>query len=75
MAYYRLYFFDGGGSIENFREFELQHDLVAIRQAAEWRKEQTMELWTGVRMVKRWDQPGNRAGASCSTYSDTIQDL
>lgn len=55
MAYYRLYFFGGGGSIERFREFELQHDLAAIQQAAEWRKSQAMELWTGARMVKRWD--------------------
>lgn len=63
MAYYRLYFFDGSGSIEQFREFELHHDLVAIQQAAEWRREQPMELWTGARMVKRWDRPSTASGA------------
>lgn len=35
MTYYRLYFFDGSGSIEHFREFELQHDFVAVQQAAQ----------------------------------------
>lgn len=56
MAYYRLYFFDCSGSIEHFREFELQHDFVAIQQAGQWRKCRRMELWSGARMVKGWDE-------------------
>ena len=64
MAYYRLYFLDGSGSIEHFREFELQHDVVAIHQAAEWRKNQAMGLWTGARMVKRWDRPDDEVFAA-----------
>lgn len=55
MAYYRLYFFDSSGRIHHFREFELDHDLLAIQQAAEWRSTDAMELWTGSRMVRRWD--------------------
>ena len=55
MAYYRLYFFDGKERIQHFREFELGDDLLAIHQAAEWRSNIPMELWTGIRMVKRWD--------------------
>ena len=56
MAYYRLYFFDGSGSIEHVREFELQHDVVAVQQAAQWRKHRRMELWSGARTVKQWDE-------------------
>ena len=33
MAYYRLYFLDGFGHIEHFREFEAQTDLAAIVRA------------------------------------------
>lgn len=59
MAYYRLYFFDGSGRIRRFREFELQHDLQAVQQAADWRSNEPMELWTGTRMVMRWDRMVN----------------
>lgn len=52
MAYCRLYFFGGSRSIEHFREFELQHDFLAVQQAAQWRKCRRMELWSGARMVK-----------------------
>lgn len=68
MAYYRLYFFDGSGRIHQFREFELDHDLLAIRQAAEWRSTEAMELWTGTRMVRRWDHlPNSRDPRSALT--------
>lgn len=59
MAYYRLYFFDGTDRIEHFREFELSDDLLAIQQSAEWRCAAPMELWTGTRMVRRWDRVPN----------------
>jgi hypothetical protein len=56
MAYYRLYFLDGAHRIEQFREFELPNDMLAIRQAAEWRGMMAMELWCGPRKVRRWDE-------------------
>lgn len=68
MAYYRLYFFDGSDRIHQFREFELNHDLLAIQQAAEWRSNVAMELWTGTRMVRRWDCLASE-GAQGSTVS------
>ena len=55
MAYYRLYFLDGLGHIEHFREFEADTDAAAVAQADEWRMLNAMELWTGQRKVKRWD--------------------
>jgi hypothetical protein len=57
MAYYRLYFFAGrNGRIDQFREFELADDFAAIRQAAQWRGPAPMELWSGARKVRCWDQ-------------------
>jgi hypothetical protein len=55
MAYYRLYFFDGSGRIQRFREFELDHDWLAIQHAAAWRSIEAMELWTGTQRVRRWE--------------------
>ena len=55
MTYYRLYFLAGNnGRIEHFREFEADDDLAAIRQAAEWRRTDPMELWSGSRRVRVW---------------------
>ncbi len=54
MAYYRLYFLDGFGHIEHFREFEAATDLAAIVQADEWRSRSAMELWSGRRKVRHW---------------------
>lgn len=54
MAYYRLYFLDGFGHIEHFREFEAPTDLAAIVQADEWRDLGGMELWSGGRRVRHW---------------------
>ena len=56
MAYYRLYFFGCGNRIEQFREFEVSDDFAAIRQAAEWRGTVPMELWSGARKIRRWDE-------------------
>jgi len=57
MTYYRLYFFTGpSGRIDQFREFEMPDDLAAIRQAALWRGTAPMELWSGARKVRRWDE-------------------
>ena len=55
MRYYRLYFLDTGGDIEHFREFEAVSDLYALRQAAQWRGPEAMELWSGARKVRDWD--------------------
>lgn len=55
MAYYRLYFFDRGGHIDQFREFEAPDDAQAVARAAEWRDLEAMELWSGRRRVKRWE--------------------
>ena len=55
MAYYRLYFFDCGAHIEQFREFEAITDAKAIQQSHEWRGMNAMELWSGRRRVKYWE--------------------
>jgi hypothetical protein len=62
MAYYRLYFFGRSGRIEHFREFDVEHDLIAIQQAGQWRKDKQMELWSRERLVKRWDQRNASTG-------------
>jgi hypothetical protein len=56
MNYYRLYFFDGSGRIEHVREFEASDDVHAIWQAGEWRGSAQMELWSGARKIKFWEQ-------------------
>jgi hypothetical protein len=58
MAYYRLYFLNGGGHIEEFREFEAVTDAAAITQADEWRSAGAMELWSGRRKVRSWQALG-----------------
>jgi hypothetical protein len=55
MAYYRLYFFDRGGHIDQFREFEARDDARAVARAADWRELDAMELWCGRRRVKCWE--------------------
>ena len=55
MTYYRLYFFGSqNGHIREVREFEAPHDFAAIYQAARWRSDEFMELWSGARKVTRW---------------------
>jgi hypothetical protein len=55
MAYYRLYFFRSEtGRIREVREFEAPHDFAAIWQAAIWRSDEFMELWSGARKVTHW---------------------
>jgi hypothetical protein len=56
MAYYRLYFFNRfSGHIDHFREFEAPDDAAAVRQAADWRELDAMELWRGRSKVRRWE--------------------
>lgn len=55
MAYYRLYFFDQFGHIDQFREFEAADDAAAVAQGADWRERDAMELWRGDRRIKRWE--------------------
>ena len=70
MAYYRLYFFDRGGHIDQFREFEAPDDALAVAEAADWRELDAMELWCGRRMVRRWEAfalaPETRARSAVS---------
>jgi len=55
MPGYRLYFMDArSGHIENFREFEAEHDGVAIDACERWRGDGPMELWCRTRKVERW---------------------
>ncbi len=55
MGYYRLYFFRlETGHIREVREFEAPHDFAAIYEAAKWRSNESMELWSGDRKVTRW---------------------
>lgn len=56
MNYYRLYFMDRfSGHIDHFREFEAADDSAALCIAQNWRNGQAMELWTGQRKLKHWD--------------------
>ena len=54
MAYYRLYFLNGFGRIEQFRAFEITGDAAAIARCEDWREPGAMELWSGRRKVKCW---------------------
>jgi hypothetical protein len=58
MGYYRLYFLNGGGHIDHFREFYADTDAAAVAQAADWRGHVAMELWSGQRKVKGWEALG-----------------
>jgi len=56
MHYYRLYFIDrSSGHIDQFREFEAEHDAAALLLAERWREERPMELWNRERKLKHWD--------------------
>ena len=55
MAYYRLYFLNQFGHIDQFREYEAPDDPAAVAQGADWRGPDAMELWCGRRRVKRWE--------------------
>ncbi len=56
MAYYRLYFFDGGhGGIGSFVDFEVHSDQCAWETAeAVRRRFVRQELWCGPRKVAAW---------------------
>lgn len=55
MAYYRLYFLDGGDRhIRTFRAFEADDDGAAAALAERWRGVHPMELWCGGRKVSHW---------------------
>src|SRR5689334_19326855 len=70
MAYYRLYFFRcETGRIREVREFEAPHDFAAIYQAAAWRSNESMELWSGSRKVTCWPATGLGAGTLVSRPS------
>jgi len=56
MAYYRLYFLDGGDRhIRTFRAFEAEDDRAAIGQAERWQGVHPMELWCAGRKVMHWE--------------------
>lgn len=55
MAYYRLYFLDGGNRhIRTFRAFEAPDDGAAVALVERWRGVHPMELWCGGRKVMHW---------------------
>jgi hypothetical protein len=52
---YRLYFLDlRSGHINNFREFEAEHDAAALDAAERLRGQGPMELWCRTRKVEEW---------------------
>ncbi len=57
MVYYRLYQLRGPrNEVESFEEFHADGDPAAIVLAESHRSLNPMELWSGHRKVRRWDQ-------------------
>ena len=57
MPYYRLYFMDRfNGHIDHFREFEAENDETALTISEGWQEDRPMELWSGQRKLKHWDE-------------------
>ena len=57
MVYYRLYLLRGPkNEVESFREFHAPDDASAIARGETWRNVNPMELWSGHRKVRRWDE-------------------
>ena len=55
MLSYRLYFLDPQSArIQDFREFEAEHDAAALEIAESLRGGGPMELWCRTRKVKKW---------------------
>lgn len=55
MPAYRIYFMDEDGHIRNAEEWVFEADLEAIEIADELSEFAPMELWCGIRKVRRWD--------------------
>jgi len=56
MGYYRLYFLNARGShIERFTAIEAGDDAEAIRLADAYHDGDPMELWSGGRLVRRFE--------------------
>ena len=53
MAGYRLYFLDDKGRIKDAAEFECDGDDAALIQADARHDGRAMELWSGVRVVRK----------------------
>jgi len=53
MAGYRLYFLDDNGRIRDAHEFESAGDDDALVQAEARHDGRAMELWSGVRVVRK----------------------
>jgi hypothetical protein len=53
MSGYRLYFLDDNGRIRDAAEFECDSDDEALAQADARCDGRAMELWSGVRVVRR----------------------
>lgn len=58
MAYYRIYFMDGGGHIRRFKELEAGSDSDAVAFAETLAAGQKLEIWNGSRLVRRLDPDG-----------------
>jgi len=57
MVYYRLYQLRGPrNEVESFHEFHADGDSAAVALAEPWRGLNPMELWSGHRKVRRWEQ-------------------
>jgi hypothetical protein len=75
MAYYRLYFLNGFGHIEQFREFEASTDAIAVAQAEDWSTAGAMELWSERRKVRSWESPALSPEARARSALRTLRPL
>ena len=63
MVYYRLYQLRGPrNEVESFHEFHAADDREAIAVVETMRRMNPMELWSGHRKVRRWDDTSRVSG-------------
>jgi hypothetical protein len=48
-------------NVRSFREFEADEDATAIAECENWRDSNAMELWSGRRKVRRWEEMTKQA--------------
>jgi hypothetical protein len=64
MAYYRLYFTNGGGRIFDFAEIDAGSDAEAIEVAEARRGSQAAQLWRGSHKVTAFDEARQKQAAN-----------